>query len=335
MDVVLTRAQEFIPSAASVTPLGEGAINRTYLVCAHDDEQYVLQRMSHLFTPALMDDLVVLTPILKEAGVVVPEYLPSNAGTYAFIEKEAWWRMMMYIPGEVHQRVPSDVHAESAVRFLAHFEKALWNHSHEFVQCLQHYHEYEHDVTKLARALESPAAQEKRSYLNELLEQRDILAALVVPSLFTSLPTRIVHGDPKISNFVFEGEEVKALLDLDVIGRRSVATDLGDLMRSMCWCGDEDDTDAGFSFERANRLYAAYLGSVPQLTQEELEVLPRSCAYLALMLATRFLTDAINESYFVLQEDKYASLFKQCSHRARVQIKICEEALAWAEKRAQ
>ena len=64
-----------------------------------------------------------------------------------------------------------------------------------------------------------------------------------------SLPQSIVHGDPKISNIIFQGEHACCMIDLDTCMLHTPLVDIGDAMWS--WCGQaEDCLENTFSLSR-------------------------------------------------------------------------------------
>ncbi len=326
---ILSRAQHFIPDAVYAEPLGKGSINHTFMVTSRSGDRFVLQRMSGLFAPELQEDIGALTPVLRAAGVLVPEYLPTTKGEHALVEAEGWWRMMSYLDGEIHVRAPSDAHALSAARLLARFERALWDIEHEFTHVLPHFQEFGHYDAQLARALKTPVADGVLARFVPLLEQRRALTRAVAPEQFAELPRRIVHGDPKMTNFLFVGEKASGLIDLDTIGARPLSTDIGDLLRSACRV-ESQQGHVTFSADRATKILNTYVEELPPLTTAERDSLPRSVAYVALNLATRYLADAIEGTYFVHKKERFATHADQCLHEAGVQLGVCEEALAWA-----
>lgn len=55
----------------SITSLSDGAINKTYLVKAGEDEHYwlILQEMHHMFAPKMMIVIEKITAIIASRGI--------------------------------------------------------------------------------------------------------------------------------------------------------------------------------------------------------------------------------------------------------------------------
>src|SRR5206468_8667500 len=102
-----------------------------------------------------------------------------------------------------------------------------------------------HDTAAHLARLEAGAAASRESASEpepapELIEARElaseILAVARALAPLPELPRRHTHGDLKISNLLFRGEPARgvALVDLDTLGRQTLAFELGDAMRSWC-----------------------------------------------------------------------------------------------------
>ena len=60
-------------SGCTVSPLGSGLINRTWLVSDGDQRRYVLQQVNPIFPGAINEDIRVVTAHLRARGLVAPE----------------------------------------------------------------------------------------------------------------------------------------------------------------------------------------------------------------------------------------------------------------------
>jgi len=82
-----------------------------------------------------------------------------------------------------------------------------------------------------------------------------------------NLPERVIHADPKVSNFVFNAKgNVVAMIDFDTIQKLSPLYDIGDALRSVCG-GGEDKVGNSFNLKDtgvSKRIYVCfrdYLGA--------------------------------------------------------------------------
>jgi hypothetical protein len=182
-------------------------------------------------------------------------------------------------------------------------------------------HDTERHLERLQEALdEHPGHQLIDQIAPVALLILDIASGLKLPE---GLPDRIVHGDPKISNVVFgfHGEAI-CLVDLDTLARMSIPVELGDALRS--WCsphGEEAEGPLDMSyFFGALKGYAQTVGNLP--TPPEREAIPTAVAVIAYELAARFCTDALEESYFSWDPDRFRSAAEHNLIRARSQLAL-------------
>ena len=111
------------------------------------------------------------------------------------------------------------------------------------------------------------------------------------------IPERVIHGDPKLDNFLFDrsGRQALALIDLDTVQPGLVHYDIGDCLRSCCnRRGETADGDAGPSFDLAlcRDLLGAYGEQVGDLLlPAEVELLYDAIRLIPFELGLRFLTD--------------------------------------------
>ncbi|MCK5690337.1 aminoglycoside phosphotransferase family protein, partial [Myxococcota bacterium] len=135
----------------------------------------------------------------------------------------------------------------------------------------------------------------------------EILSMLEEAPKLPSTPERIVHGDPKLNNIIFDSEDrARALIDLDTVARMALPLELGDAFRSWCNPGGEDKEDAAFDialFESAIKGYASTMGS--SILAEEVTAIVPATLTISLELAARFAADILFESYFGWNKEKY------------------------------
>ena len=111
-------------------------------------------------------------------------------------------------------------------------------------------------------------------------------------------PDRVVHGDPKISNVIFDPDTDGAicLIDFDTISRMPVVLELGDAFRSWCNPHSEDADRAEFSLPLFEAAIAGYARETRDfLTELEWHGVPGAIYTITVELAARFCADALNE----------------------------------------
>ncbi|MEL7305755.1 MAG: aminoglycoside phosphotransferase family protein [Myxococcota bacterium] len=290
---------------ATLTPIALGHINCTFLL-EHDDERFVIQRVSPIFGPEIHDDIEAVTERLEIRGVATPRLVRTRQGD-RYVESQGLWRVLTYAPGHTFLRVDSTDVAASAARLLARFHRALLDFDYRFQNRRSGIHDTDRHLENLRQTVDSAGSHPNADAVGRLTDRiQERLAAL--PSL-SHLPDRVTHGDPKISNVLFGADgEAHCLVDLDTLGRMSLVHELGDALRSWCNRGDEDGRKAHFDseiFAAAIRAYVREAG--PGFCDDELPLVIDGVELIALELASRFAADSINESYFAWDRERFES----------------------------
>jgi Ser/Thr protein kinase RdoA (MazF antagonist) len=133
-----------------------------------------------------------------------------------------------------------------------------------------------------------------------------------------------VHGDPKLNNVVFDdaGRAI-SLIDLDTLSRMTIPVELGDAFRSWCNPSGEDTVESAFDltrFQAGLTGYAEFAGAL--LEPIEIEAIVPAVELITLELASRFCADALEESYFAWDRERFASAAEHNLHRAKSQLSL-------------
>ena len=156
---------------------------------------------------------------------------------------------------------------------------------------------------------------------NQILESANKLPKL------NNIPERVVHGDPKVGNIVFDQEgHAKALIDLDTLARMPIVLELGDAFRSWCNRAGENSASNRFDllmFRASVRGYAQ--GSNFTLNEQERQQIVTGTQTIMLELAARFCLDALQERYFGWDSTKYPSRSIHNQIRAEGQLSLAAD----------
>jgi Ser/Thr protein kinase RdoA (MazF antagonist) len=154
----------------------------------------------------------------------------------------------------------------------------------------------------------------------------DVLSAYKKLPKSVVLPQRIIHGDLKIANILFnDQEDVIALIDLDTFMNSTIATELGDALRSWCMSGGEDADVVIFDREVYRKALHGYFSTAIFLSEIEKKSISHGVKLITLELTARFIIDAFDENYFRLDLSKYKTLFEQNKKRAENQFSFFKE----------
>ncbi len=308
---------------AAVEPIEIGLINRTFRV-DRGGQRWILQCLNPLFDARLHHDIEAITSHIESKGLLTPRLLRTRTDDL-WLERDGIWRVFSYLEGHVVVKVTEPRIARSAGRLAARFHGAVSDLEHMF-----HFTRAGvHDMAMHRRRLETALSEHRAHALYDRvapLAERLLAATAGLPD-FHAHPKRIAHGDLKISNVLFGGrdDEAIALLDLDTMARMPLAFEMGDAFRSWCNPGGEDQTESRFDAEIFRAAIEGY-GSVARewITAPEWSVLVEATRIIALELATRFCSDALNERYFGWNAARYASRGEHNLVRARGQFALAE-----------
>lgn len=295
---------------AEVTPVTSGLINTSFAVRRAGAPVGVIQRVNPaVFAPTVHDNIALVTARLAARGVGTPRLVPTRDGaTYAEIDG-APWRLLTWVGDRTVEKLvdPADAHAAGALVAAWHAATAdldapfgpTWAPALRASGRRDRFH----DTPAWMRALVAAVPEHRSHRLYDRvapLADAIVAQALAIPDP-GPMPDRVVHGDLKISNVRFAGPAAVALIDLDTVGRGTLDAELGDAFRSWCNPASEDSLRPAFDldlFEAAIRGYAAGATRGVPPTAAEWASIPGGIERIALELAARFATDALEESYF-------------------------------------
>jgi Ser/Thr protein kinase RdoA (MazF antagonist) len=316
-------------SDAAHVPITMGLINETHRIEARDGRQFVLQRLHPVFGAEVNLDIEAVTLHLASCGLTTPRLVRTRQGALHVLDDEQrTWRALTFIEGRCVGEFCSPSLARAAGAMAGRFTRATHGLAHTFAFTRSGVHDTQAHLTKLARLSAT-------SHGDQLAETRALAAELLahareLPPL-EDLPLRIVHGDLKASNVLFEHDrdEAVCLIDLDTLAHGTVATELGDALRSWTNPRGEDDTRGEVDealFAAAVEGYLTEAGGV--LAPSERTVFARGLETIATELAARFCADAFEDRYFGWNRDRYPSRRAHNLARARSQLSLARSARA-------
>ena len=318
---------------ASLERFPTGLINTSWLVVVPGGERRVLQCVNSMFPPEVNADIDAVTRHLESRGLITPRLIPMPNGKPYFQTEDAVWRQLTYIAGNTYDAVQNAHQADEAGALLARFHRAMGELEHTFVNPRSGAHDTARHIAHLSTTLEQC---KDHSQITPVQALADEVFELVngLPDL-GDVPDRLAHGDPKISNIVFaEGtNEALCLIDLDTLGRMPIVLDLGDAFRSWCNPLDEDEPGAEFSLLSFHSAIGGYARATEGfLNDNEWRKIPAATLTITVELATRFCADALNESYFAWNPDRFRSASEHNQARTRSQINLAHSIVAQREQ---
>lgn len=320
--LALRAAQAFVPDDPGLTaePYGQGLINDTYIVTASDGRRLILQRLNRQAFPqpervqanlrALLAH-VATRPQNPERRLTLPGTHPAANGADHYTDADGgFWRALDYIDHtRTVARLENTGQAGEVGFALGRFHALVHDLSPEHLQVTREgFHQtplYYERFRAAAAGIDGKPEPELRFCLDFAGARAGIVDTLESARRQGRLPERVIHGDPKLDNLLFDerGERAVALIDLDTVQPGLVHYDLGDCLRSACNPAGEspkDPREARFDLDLCRAILKGYLDETRGfLTSEELHLLPVAARLIPFELGLRFLTDHLNgDRYF-------------------------------------
>lgn len=307
----------------SIRPVSGGLINATYAIKGDDRIPVVaLQRLHPAFSAEVNTDIDAVTTYLASQGMPTPRLVRTQDDKRFHLDHGHVWRALTWLDGVCYDRIPDLKVAQAGAQLVGHFHKILDNFEHDFVFTRSGVHDTKAHLQKL-RDAKADASDEVLAAADEL---RDAILQQVqdLPPM-PDLPSRICHGDLKISNLLFDNSRAGlCLIDLDTMGMQTIAYELGDALRSWGNRSGEDTSTPTIDSEVVEAVARGYaLGSRDLLSEVEVGSVIVGLETICLELAARFCVDVFEDAYFGWDANRYSSRREHNMERSRGQLALC------------
>jgi Ser/Thr protein kinase RdoA (MazF antagonist) len=320
-----------------VEPYGKGLINDTFLVTA-GNRAYLLQRINDTVFPEperIMSNLAVLEKHLASqpgVGLRIPALIPSREGLpYTRGGNGAVWRLMEFVPNTKGlQRIDNQEQAREVGRILGRFHALTSGLSPDrLAVILPGFHVTPSYLDRLQEVLHgcTPVQRHDIGQAIAFVTARQGGAGVLEKARKAGrIPMRVIHGDPKLDNILFDrttGHAV-SLIDLDTVQPGLLHYDLGDCLRSCCNRGGgptSADAEAHFDLDVCRAILDAYADETRgMLDSTEIGLIYDAIRLIPFELSLRFLTDHLEgDRYFRVTERG------QNLHKAWVQLELVQD----------
>jgi Ser/Thr protein kinase RdoA (MazF antagonist) len=311
-------------SVDAIAPVAGGLINATYQVSAAGVPIAVLQRLHPIFGAEVNLDLEAVTAHVAARGLETPRLL-RTLDDRPWVEHDGHvWRATTWIEGESVSAVPDPMWARTAGELVGRWHRAVADLAYDYRFARAGVHDTAAHLARLRGHVDGQAG-EATDLAREILDAADMLPEL------PPQPVRHVHGDLKISNVRFRRDPVRAvaLVDLDTLGRGTLAFELGDAMRS--WCNPHGEDAGKVRFELP--IFAAAIAAFrevaePIVTDGEWPAIAIGLETVCVELAARFAADVFEDRYFGWDPARFPSRREHNLVRARGQLALAREICA-------
>lgn len=332
MNTLLAIANQFANTVTGITPLGNGLINDTYLA-ATPSSPFVLQRINRTVFPAPEQIMANLDALNRHAAqktgaevkLQIPEIIRTADNNLLYRQQNGdCWRALSFIAEtESIETIGTIKDAEQAGFALGHFHRLLGDldpvllHDtlpgfHIAPGYLKHYREVSRQSVRRGERYCADFIAKFQSIADDLeaAKQQGLLSL------------RVIHGDPKLNNFLFDkrSKKIVSIIDLDTVKPGLVHYDIGDCVRSCCSGSDP----AGFDLDICAALLTGYLSEADAFfTEQDVRYLYPAIRLIPFELGLRFYTDYLEgDRYFKVTEPE------QNLQRAIGQFRLCESIVA-------
>jgi Ser/Thr protein kinase RdoA (MazF antagonist) len=332
MTALLALAQHFAETASSFSPLGNGLINDTFLVST-DTTPFVLQRINRQIFPKpelISTNLAALNQHLSQkAGCTSKLQLPTLINTLSgepfYVDSLGdFWRALSFIADSESLAAPRHLDdSRQTGSALGTFHLLFSDLSvHTLHDTLPGFHiapDYLRHYRQVAAQTHVKADNDCHQFINQFAALTDDLEHAKQQGLLT---LRVIHGDPKLDNFLFSkhSQQVISLIDLDTVKPGLVHYDIGDGLRSCCHITETDQFDSD--------VCAAWLGAYLEeastfFSEADFRYLYPAIRLIPFELGLRFYSDYLDGNRYFK-----TSFPEENLHRARAQFRLCADIMA-------
>lgn len=317
---------------------GNGHINDTYRLINENAEKpdYLLQRINHnVFKniPAMMNNIQLVTAHIRrkllfsgeDAGNKVSTLIHTKKGELFYKEGGDYWRVFQFMKNFRSYDKPDTPEqmyegAKAFGEFLSHLSDFPIERLH---YTLPDFHDMKFRLRQFFGARDEAEKHQLGEAANEIkyvLETADYVTGIQDMSTGYGMPLRVTHNDTKFNNVLLDSDDKgQCVIDLDTVMPGYVYFDVGDGIRTGASTADEHELDlqkVDVDLTMINAFAEGYITPTRKLlSEEELDLLPKSGIYMSFIMGLRFLTD-------YLQGNKYYKVdFPEHNlHRARCQL---------------
>ncbi|HRP89392.1 MAG TPA: aminoglycoside phosphotransferase family protein [Edaphocola sp.] len=321
---------EQIAADFKATQLTSGHINQTFKVHNHQKD-YILQKVNtDVFNnlEGITLNIHSISQHLKSNGYPQPILTPINFQSGSFLHEEKWRLFNYFEDIQSFEKVQNQEQAFEAAKFLGEFHFYLKDFDADSLkESIKGFTNFEARILQFKESLNTASPERldlARKEISFLLAQTSIIDQW--QKIVQKTPKRLIHADPKISNFLFNkntSTQIKAIIDWDTIMCGTILYDFGDMVRSFTNLKEEDDSKIGnnFNYDYYKAIKQGFLHHLAsELKSIEIDNLDLAAKTVVLIQAIRFLTDYLNnDTYYATKYPNHNLL------RAKNQLNLFSE----------
>ncbi len=320
-------AEQFANSETikTIDPFGNGNINKTYRVTLNTktNNRFILQKLnSHVFKnpQRITENIHQLNNHINQhfnrinspdnRRWEMTQLLPNRDGKRLWESSDTcWWRALSYIENaKTHETIHTLDQAYEVGYGLGLFHTLCSNAKHDlFTPTIQRFHNtpsYYDYYNTISSKLQGSKSSES-TFCHIFIDQRcSTLRTLEDAKKDGILKNRLIHGDPKINNIMFDNESSMAIsiIDLDTIMPGLIQYDIGDCLRSGCnQAGEETDNLPSIAFDTdiLKAILTGYITIANQfLSRADYDFFYEAIRLISFELGLRYFTDYLEGNVY-------------------------------------
>ncbi len=331
-----------------------GLINKTYIIEHLNNgkkSKFILQCLSNIFESHeivnMNHNLITdhLTKKIKSKNLSfdckrweVPSLIKCNYNNqFVFPFESDHWRAMVYIDHTLSFDILVDkVMAYQTGLGLARFHKACADLDFtKLKNSIKYFHDTSYYISQFYKTVKDNKFIKSGDNVNKRVKKlvsnlsNHIVYVQFILGYFKekSIDLGVIHGDPKLSNFLFDNKHkyVVSLIDLDTVSSGYLLTDLADCIRSICNLEGEDAPDIDnvcFDINSCTLFLKGYFSISNNKCGYCFELLPEFIYLIIVELTIRFLIDFLQSNYYFKVNYQTQNLY-----RAEVQYRLLSSFL--------
>ncbi len=346
---LITRNFFYNSKILKIDLIDSGLINKTYIIEHLNNGEkcrFILQRLSNIFDSyenVNMNHRLITNHIkrkLKNNNLKydnkrweVPCLIKCNSNNHFLLPFDSdYWRAMQYIDDTLSFDILQDkLMAYQIGLGLAKFHGACSGFDLQKLEnSIKDFHNTKYYIDQFNMSIKDYSFKKLDDNLNERVQSLifglsnhiKYVEFLLGYLNLNLIDNSLIHGDPKLSNFLFDIQYkyVVSLIDLDTVSSGYLLTDLADCIRSVCNIAGEDPNTLGnvyFDINSCKYFLNGYFSIPYQNGEYGFELLPEFIYLIIVELTIRFLNDFLQSNIYFKAKYQTHNLY-----RAEVQYRL-------------
>lgn len=326
---LFTIVEQFLPQQQllDIAIYGNGYINDTYLLSLQTPKakkRYILQRINqHVFVQPhrVADNMHAMLEHIAakpadQVEMVFPALSQTQVGKNSHLDNEGeTWRLMSFIEQTRSiENLQTEQQAEQLGWALGHFHSLVADlpltTMHDTLPEFHITPAYLAQYHKIAGQHTKTATTDSR-YCEQIISTNAGQAdRLELAKQSGELSLHVIHGDPKLNNFLFASktDRIISLIDLDTVKPGLLHYDIADCLRSSCF---NKTKRLQFDLDICSIVLENYIAAVKNLlSNHDFDLLYSAIELLPYELGLRFYSDYLQGNVYFKVTDEQQNLFR-------------------------